>query len=261
MVDLLRRNQAILEINAVDLKIQSEHDLEKYRTRHLARQSESLHEFKGNAIAKVIASNQQIAETSLQLYLQALMVTHLLHRVVNTSTLYFSQRQPKELNNFSWIVDGKDKQRITKWETWLEWFSKGAISTMSKTKPFMRLIEGDYLHFGKYDLKDSDGANIGIDIKALFQDFRYSSSPEIGLELVDIVVTATRRALVGNLNATGFNKISSLMIHHRDEYIKFLVFKPDGINITQQTSYGSVVQKYFMSGGRSMVPLSYFEDN
>ena len=136
VVDLLRRNQAILEINAVDLKIQSEHDLEKYRTRHLARQSESLHEFKGNAIAKVIASNQQIAETSLQLYLQALMVTHLLHRVVNTSTLYFSQRQPKELNNFSWIVDGKDKQRITKWETWLEWFSKGAISTMSKTKPF-----------------------------------------------------------------------------------------------------------------------------
>jgi hypothetical protein len=259
VVDLLRKNMAILEVNVVDLTVQTERDLTLYREQHLNLQESLRSGFKHEALKAVIDSDKQIAESSLQLYLQALITVNLLHRVVNNVTLYYSQRQPKELGMFKWVVDGKDKLKVTRWETWLAWFTRGAMSTMSKHRPLMVLEEGDYSHFRKYDIPDKQNLGEGYDISKLMKEFRFSSQPEIDLELADIVITATRRALVGNLKEEGFAEINRLMINHKDGCLKFLVFNPENNAPEAFTSYSKTVSKHFTVGGRSMIPKRQFD--
>jgi hypothetical protein len=71
-------------------------------------------------------------------------------------------------------------------------------------------------------LKDKSG-EVGTDIgKILSESFRFSSKPEYGLELVDILTNATRRALNGNLTKSGWGNIPRLMIHEGRHYIRML---------------------------------------
>jgi hypothetical protein len=51
------------------------------------------------------------------------------------------------------------------------------------------------------------------------ESFRFSCEAEPGLELVDILVNGTRRALMGNLKLEGWRSIPELMIHRRHHYI------------------------------------------
>jgi hypothetical protein len=51
------------------------------------------------------------------------------------------------------------------------------------------------------------------------ESFRFSSQPEPGLELVDIVTNALRRGLVGNLGEAGWLPLRSVMIHRSDLYV------------------------------------------
>jgi hypothetical protein len=165
IVKLLFKNMALLEINAVDLELQTEIQLSKYRESHLVAQSSMLSSFEPKSRLKVEQSNSEIARSSLQLYLQALVTTHLLPRVVNNASLYFVQRQPKELGQWSWVVDGKDKVKITNWEVWLSWFLQGAMSSITKIRPMPILEEADYSHFSKFQVVSGPDAGKGHDIK------------------------------------------------------------------------------------------------
>ena len=51
------------------------------------------------------------------------------------------------------------------------------------------------------------------------ESFRFSSEPEPGLELVDIVTNALRRGLVGNLGEAGWLPLRGLMIHRSEVYV------------------------------------------
>ena len=51
------------------------------------------------------------------------------------------------------------------------------------------------------------------------ESFRFSSEPEPGLELVDIVTNALRRGLIGNLGEPGWLPLRGLMIHRSDVYV------------------------------------------
>jgi hypothetical protein len=53
---------------------------------------------------------------------------------------------------------------------------------------------------GKIDGGPEEGTDTGL----LLGDLRFSSAVEPGLELVDIIVNATRRALVGALGEAGW---------------------------------------------------------
>ena len=86
--------------------------------------------------------------------------------------------------------------------------------------------------------------------------FRFSSDPEPGLELVDIVTNATRRALMGHLGSAGWLSLPRLMIHNsREQYINLIALSELPAN-RPQPPYSEVLAQGFRTGGRSMLTPS-----
>ena len=82
------------------------------------------------------------------------------------------------------------------------------------------------------------------------ESFRFSSEPEAGLELVDIVTNALRRGLIGNLGEAGWLPLRSLMIHRSDVYVS-----PVGLIADDDRSLALPLRRVlnrFREGGRIM---------
>jgi hypothetical protein len=99
----------------------------------------------------------------------------------------------------------------------------------------------------------------GIDVSLLLADLRFSSDAEPGLELVDIVVNATRRALIGSLAETGWRGIPGLMIHRKEPYIKFLILAKNADTL-RRPAYARIVNDNFSRGGRLMLAPRFLRD-
>src|SRR5262249_47715546 len=81
------------------------------------------------------------------------------------------------------------------------------------------------------------------------ESFRFSGNAEPGLELVDVLVNATRRALMGSLDIRGWRDIPCLMIHTRGHYIEVIALhKRPG----RAPSYRAVL-RHFSKGGKDMI--------
>jgi hypothetical protein len=210
---------------------------------------ERAHQFKEPARQEVEAACRQIQATSVPLYLQAISTFEVLQSIINHVPLFFAQRRPSDLGIFAWIVDGKDRAKTTNWETWWCWYARGALATMSKRRPAMRMEGADYSHFERFCSADARGDQ-GINLSLLLHNLRFSSEPETGLELVDILVTATRRALVGNLQFAGWQNIRRLMVHRPDHYIKLIVLGES--DVIHNSPHADVV-RYFSTGGKLML--------
>jgi hypothetical protein len=114
------------------------------------------------------------------------------------------------------------------------------------------MLEGaDYSHFEKFQHVDKDGGEY-TDLSLLLKDLRFSSNNEFGLELVDILTNAVRRAFVGNLGIEGWGGIVQTMIHRKQHYITLI--RLDGVSRPpdEQPYYAHVV-RHFWSGGKQML--------
>lgn len=134
---------------------------------------------------------------------------------------------------------------------------------MSLERPGGMLPGGDYRHFRRFIFDElpaylRDVAppvdrtyGAGVDLQLMFgESFRFSSEPEPGLELVDIVTNALRRGLVGNLGEAGWLPLRSLMIHRSDVYVS-----PVGLIADDDRSVAKPLRKVlnrFRDGGRIM---------
>ena len=129
------------------------------------------------------------------------------------------------------------------------------------------VLEGaDYSHFNRYQTKLSDDLKQYVDDPEhdnadnlrmiLGESFRFSSDPEPGLELVDILVTATRRALSGNLEALGWSAIPSLMVHRKHQYISVSGLAEDVY--TTPRPYFPVLS-HFTTGGKNMLTRRFLD--
>ena len=186
----------------------------------------------------------------------------LLHKMMEEMILYHCQRNPKEQAEFHWVVDAKDKGLVTDWE---DWWSKTLViwlQAASIDKPAQMLPGGDYRHFKRFFLtelpaylqpvapKVRTGVAAGLDLQMMYREsFRFSSEPELGLELVDIVTNALRRAMIGNLGVEGWLPLRGLMIHRSDIYASLLSLKATEGVATKP--YRKVLNR-FREGGRIM---------
>src|ERR1035441_3327848 len=211
---------------------------------------ERLPRFHEDTRPKVEAALQDLAATPLNLFLQAVALFETIHRVIAHVPLYFVQRRPEELGTFSWIIDGKDRTKVTTWEKWWANYAIGALSTKSRYHPAPTLEGADYSHYDKFRYVEENGEE-GTNLSLLLKDLRFSSEIEFGLELVDILTNAVRRALIGNLGIEGWGGIVRTMIHRKEHYIAFV--RLDGVSESpEKPSYISVV-RYFWPGRKSMV--------
>jgi hypothetical protein len=252
VVTLLARNDAIFEISAIDLGYQTEAEAAAYKRAHADGMLSRVAKFREPDRQMVDAASRQILTTSLPLYLQAIVTFETLHSIINHVPLYFAQRQPHELGSFAWVVDGKEPSKVTNWEMWWSWFARGALANMSKNRPAPVMEGADFSYYERFSGGRREDASKGTDLSLLLADLRFSAASEPGLELVDIVVNATRRALIGSLGEAGWHGIPRLMIHRKQPYIQFLLLS-NGPDQIRRPPYAPIVRQHFSQRGRLMV--------
>ncbi len=251
VVALLARNNVIFEITALDLNAHTESGVLRYRDQLADGITARLPRFNAIAQQEVSESIDQIRKTPVPLFLQAMTTFDMVGNIICQVPLYFVQRQPKELGNFTWIVDGKDPARTTNWEIWWSCYASGALATRSKANPMITLEGADYSHFDRFEATDQSGNENGIDLKLLFSDLQFSNELVPGLELVDIVTNAVRRAMTGRLSFEGWSKIPQLMIHRNHQYISLMLLE-GASKEPKRPPYDAVV-RHFLSEGKNML--------
>jgi hypothetical protein len=253
VVAMLARNDVLFEVTALDLGFHTESDIAIYKQKHAEGMLARVSGFREPDRTLVEQACHQISTTSLPLYLQAIITFEVLHSIINHVPLYFAQRQPPELAKFTWIVDGKEPKKITNWEMWWSWYARGALANMSIRRPMPRLDGADYSFYDRFTGKIDGGPEDGTDTSLLLENLRFLSAVEPGLELADIIVNATRRALMGTLDEAGWRSIPRLMVHRNEPYIKFISLRQDGSDIIRHPSYAGIVRQFFSTGGKPML--------
>jgi hypothetical protein len=232
VVDLLRRNDVLLELVAVDLDANADSHIEAHKSGQARGMTSLLTETDQPWLSVATKLGVKIAALPNQLYVQSVAMVELVWKATEHAIDYYAQRRPKELSSFHWTIDGKDKNRQTNWETlWAE-ILVPMLESKSTEEAMRSFGGGDFRYMRGFFTAapgrlpkppGADGSAINIQ-KLLMDNFRYSSAAEMGLELVDILVNATRRALVGNLRPQGWIDIPTLMIHRNQQYIRFIAF-------------------------------------
>lgn len=261
VVDLLRKNSGLFFAHVIEMGLEDEASIRAHQagaaegmTRHLTdRHFDSLK-------ADVWTRRRQLEEMSLPLYVQYTLMSELLADVLRDASLYWAQRRMPEILSFRWMVDGKGRDGQTKSEEWWDIVKGASVQSKLARKPLIALEGLDYSAFDRKFrgptppfLRDTIVPHDEFLSLNLMLDefFTFSSRNDLGLELVDILSNATRRALKGNLSATGWNGIPGLMVHQRGEYLKMRTLRP--AQIDAEVPYKSLLVKSFATGGRPML--------
>jgi hypothetical protein len=266
VVDLLRRNECLLEVVGIDLNTHTDADIDAHKmdlARVMLAGATSTHG--PNVHERVRGLAERIQALPNQLYVQSAVMIELVRHTCEHAINYYAQRRPQELAAFCWVVDGKDKLRITEAESLWTNILLPLLMAKSVEQPMALFEEGNYEHFKRFEgalpdwLPKPEGAEeTATDIKRLMMEhFRYSSESETGLELVDILASAARRALVGSLQVSGWGALPSLMIHRRQHYIHLVKLhdRPTEPNV----QYVRVLQR-FTRGGRVMLAPRFLSE-
>ena len=261
VVTMLVARDVIFECSAMDLSFGTDAETIAHQTEQARKITEGLkNRHKPPAMTLAHNLRSRLEAIPPQLYAQSLVTFSLIARVLDHSTLFYAQRRPVELGAFHWVVDAKERSRTIDWEDWWSYMVMPWLQSHSVKNPSPMLIGADYSHYSRFDMEVPDylakatglaqGRTVVNIKKVMTESFRFSANPEIGLELVDILTNATRRALVGNLKIEGWGRIPQLMIHTREQNLHLISigevphsFKP---------AYASVI-RHFGKYGRTML--------
>lgn len=264
VLELLRKNSCIFEAVAIDLGAEPKHAVEA----HLAKQAEALTEHltprhQPGMIAGVWDLRRRLEEMPLPLYVQSVATMELLGNIIHRVPAYWALRVPKEILSFHWVIDGKGVGKVTAAEDWWSTTMLGLLQSRSHRQP---MIAPDWVDYSAFNAKferqtphwlkeHMPGMERGIDLRLLMKEtFRFSSTAEPGLELVDVVTNATRRALMGNLGRSGWAGVPRLMIHRSEQYLELIALSDR--EEREELPYGRVLAVDFRTGGRNLLTPS-----
>lgn len=177
----------------------------------------NISEYHAPTVVDQITKMSEVKKIDNQLYAQYMLMTDLINRAHQYSTLYYAQILPKELKNFEWIIDAKNKI-ITPVEAW--WYS--ILKPSLQTMPFHILEGADYSYYSAEFDSECGNSNINKIMKNLaFND----SATDIGLQLVDVLTTSLKKAMNNKFQLHGWQKIGTLMkIFREDSFIPLFGF-------------------------------------
>lgn len=261
VVSLLAKNDALFEVVGIEMAAHSAQGVDAHKRGQgrglTANVTDAFHPSVKEGLWDL---RRRLESMSRQLYVQSVATFELIAIAIEHSSLYFSQRQPNTLEKFHWTIDSKDRGRITDWEAWWSYTVMPITQARFLRDPLKQLVDGDYSYFSRFDIPIPDylrehlndkRERTGLNAtKLLTESFRFSDQAEPGLEMVDVLTNATRRALTGRLGFAGWRNIPRLMIHRRQHYIKL-------ISLEQAPSahhypYGRVL-RHFSRGGKNML--------
>jgi hypothetical protein len=212
LVDILFKRDAILHCFAIDVSRESQTGIDAHKaaqcnglTQHLTP------EHQPSMIAAIWKLRRDLEAMPNQLYVQCVVMRELVWRVIGEIALYFSQRQPREIAKYEWVIDAKDPQRVSTQEKWWHDTLAPLIERGSEQKPFLMVkdTEFKYKHFKRsFQLTKNqwrpDGPRVrvkGFDIGKLvtkhltFMDSR----KDILIQVIDVLAGFVRRVLAGEI--------------------------------------------------------------
>jgi hypothetical protein len=179
-----------------------------------------------------------------QLFLQSVLLTDLIRKVIDQSSIHFAMQMPSEIGAFRWFIDSKDKKK-TAYEIAWELMAAGLIQGKYIESPSIAVEEGDYTFFRRsfmdVDQKwpdhlpkpnnraPSKPGMIWNLKKVLYESLSFVDSQNCcGLQLVDIVASTFRRALMGRLRQQGYERLGELMRRLGRSPVILHLFNSDG---------------------------------
>jgi Protein of unknown function (DUF3800) len=195
---------------------------------------------------------EAVRAMSNQLFLQAFATWELIIRTIREGTLYFVQRQPRELGDIGWVIDRKDRTITQMEETWTTLILP--MSESASAREPLTCIEGeDYSHFdARYGIREAtadqetlrhsewlssvygvppkEKGEVGIDAKRLLteQQTFENSRDSVGLQLTDMLASILRRALNDRLQFSGWKDFGGLLVRHHQPGTGFIQLGPGG---------------------------------
>ena len=258
---LLSQHRCIAEVSVIDMGLHKLEEIEAHMEGQMNGMSANLtDEHHPNVWATIERLKFTLSTMKPPQYVQAVMILDLLHRLLDHAMLYHVQRTPAELGNFSWVVDAKGDNNIK--NTWEEWWTTligPILQSATLRKPGAHLAGANYKAFQKRYCSDEWPDHLperevdappAMHINKVFQDTRFSSEVEAGLELVDIVANAIRRTVAGRLDDRAWGPLSGLFIRRHQHCIHFITL--NGVT-RADPAYAGIVRA-FGNGGRSMIP-------
>jgi hypothetical protein len=225
VISVVRRFDVLLIAVAIDMGLHSEAGISRHKKDQVAKLAENLSPFMSSGMrAKVENLASRMERLSTQLYVQSLLLTLLVQSVLQVGTLYYVQRIPRTLGSFVWRPDAKDT-RITEYERlWLEIVGP-FLETMSISSPLSELEGADYSAFSKYrgemaEVPEHLREHVSrrkrpftyINLDLVLGDLKFSASHRLtGIQIVDTLAAAVRRACNGTLQRTGWKGLGRLM--------------------------------------------------
>ena len=252
IASLLHGFGAIVEAVAINVGEHSAADVSRFKTGQAEKLTEHItREHKPGLILDVLNFQKAMSALSDQLFLQVFCLWQLIPRVLETATMYHSQRRPRELGSFVWRVDAKDRDVTAMEDVWTSLIGP-LISSKSQTQPMRMIPGGDYSYYERYDAARPDDVPPSAerhftDLKlVLRKDFRFvPSTNDLGLQLADIVAAAITRALNGTLKESGWKPFGALLVQHAEQTLGHIALtmerQPQTRDVTNPT-WASVIR-------------------
>jgi hypothetical protein len=242
VVSLLSNYDVLVEVCATVMGLCTDQEITAYKSRQAEKITENLtSDHHPNLVKQMNDYKALLPVISNQEFIQSTLTVSLIEQIIRVAPLYYCQRIPKELGEFYWCVDAK-QNKITASEDYWNTFMLPIIERRSIKKPFAQIIGGDYSYFEKFysslniapthirnDLRDSEAPFQAINIKKMMRDsFTFGNSKQdTGLQLVDIIANASRRAFNGHLKKEGWESLGSLFVKRKPQTINLVYLSTD----------------------------------
>jgi hypothetical protein len=266
LVPILHHHDVLFEADAIDLGMHTEAELLSFQSRQAEAMTANLTDEHHQSVRDAMqALRKELEDFKIPLMVQSVLTFDIIKNILERAPMFFSQRRPEELSRFHWVIDAKgNTDAPTGWEHWWSNVVLPIIQTQSLTRPIRAISSGHYSHMKRFETSmssfllahatsrieaDAPAIDIGMIMR---ESFRFSKESEPGIELVDIVTNATRRALVGHLRPEGYRGIPRLMIHRNpSQYISLLAILDPPIPPCKHP-YAAVLRE-FGKNGRNMI--------
>jgi hypothetical protein len=267
-VSILFAESALFEGAVIDMGIHTEDGLRAFQAQQAEKMTANLTDAHQKTLKEQVwAARKTFEGFDLPLMVQAMMTFEFIFELLEFSTMYYAARRPEELGKFNWVIDAKgNMEKPNEWEQWWSKFIFPVLQTRSIARPFRQLPDGlgDYSHLARFETEadpfirarsnwkegDPDPLDLGLVMK---ENFTFAVDATPGLELVDIITNATRRAFRGHLQKQGWQRIPQLMVHRpKRPYLSMLSLQDD-TEPNRAYPYADVLEA-FKHDGRLLLP-------
>jgi hypothetical protein len=228
VINFLCHYDVIVKVVVIDIALNTDAQISRHKydsANGMIKHLTPKHHY--NMVRKLNELKIRIEKLPNQLYVQSCLLEELVDKIIRSSTLYYAQRIPKTLGRFNWVIDAKEKVK-TEYEKLWTTIVAAILEAKSLNDPMLQIEEADYSDFARFYSNSKNGDHLkpyikdqtkllyGCNIKKIVtENLSFDCSTDnIGLQLIDIIANAIRRALNNNLQWKGWCNIGKLMVQN-----------------------------------------------